>query len=94
MGFSIRPCGFMATGGLGGLIGGIGLEIIGFPENATQEMLTTEMLNGLFFMTGPLYWIFVAAGMGLMALYSINEQRHGAMIEELKARRAPAVDQG
>lgn len=90
--FSIRTFGFKATGGLGGLIGGIGLEIIGFPENATQEMLTTEMLNGLFFMIGPLYWIFVAAGMGLMALYSINEQRHGAMIEELKGRRAAAAD--
>ena len=69
-----------------------GLEIIGFPEHATQEMLTPEMLNGLFFMTGPLYWLFVAAGMGLMALYAIDERRHGAMIEELKARRAAAAD--
>ncbi len=91
--FSIRTFGFKATGGLGGPIGGIGLEIVGFPENATQEMLTTETLNGLFFMTGPLHWIFVAAGMGLMALYSIDEQRHGAMIEDLKARRAAAADQ-
>lgn len=90
--FSIRTFGFKATGGLGGLIGGIGLEIIDFPENATQEMLTAEMLNGLFFMTGPLYWVFVAAGMGLMALYSIDERRHGAMIEELRVRRAVAAE--
>ena len=92
--FSIRTFGFKATGGLGGLIGGFGLEIIGFPEHATQETLTPEMLNGLFFMTGPLYWAFVAAGMGLMALYAIDERRHGAMIEELKARRTAAADDG
>ena len=90
--FSIRTFGLKATGGLGGLIGGLGLEIINFPEHATKETLTPEMLNGLFFMTGPLYWILVAVGMGFMALYSLNQQRHDGMMEELKARRATAVD--
>ena len=83
--FSIRTFALKATGGLGGLIGGFGLEIIDFPENATREMLTTEMLNGLFFMTGPLYWIIVVAGMAFMGLYNLNEKRHGGMIEELKS---------
>ena len=90
--FSIRTFGLKATGGLGALVGALGLEIIDFPDDATKETLTTEMLNGLFFMTGPLYWIIVVAGMGFMALYSLNEQRHGGMMEELKARRAAAAD--
>ena len=90
--FSIRTFALKATGGLGGLIGGFGLEIIDFPENATKEMLTTEMLNGLFFMTGPLYWIIVVAGMAFMGMYNLNEKRHGAMMEELQVRRAAAAD--
>ena len=90
--FSIRTFALKATGGLGGLIGGFGLEIIGFPANATKEMLTTEMLNGLFFMTGPLYWIIVAAGMAFMGMYNLNEKRHSGMMEELKVRRAVAAD--
>ncbi len=90
--FSIRTFALKATGGLGGLIGGFGLEIIGFPANATKEMLTTEMLNGLFFMTGPLYWIIVVAGMAFMAMYNLNEKRHGGMMEELQVRRAAAAD--
>ena len=90
--FSIRTFALKATGGLGGLIGGIGLEIIGFPQNATKDMLTTEMLNGLFFMTGPLYWIIVAAGMAFMAMYNLSEERHSEMMEELRVRRAVAAD--
>ena len=85
--FSIRTFALKATAGIGGLIGGFGLEFIGFPENATKEMLTTEMLNGLFFMCGPLYWMIVAAGMLFMGMYSITEKQHDAMMTELKARR-------
>ena len=86
--FSIRTFALKATGGLGGLIGGFGLDIIGFPENATKEMLTPEMLNGLLFMVGPLYWIFVAAGMMCMGLYNLSEKRHSEMMAELKIRRS------
>jgi len=89
--FSIRTFAMKATGGLGGLIGGVGLEIIGFSEQATKEMLTPEMLNGLFFMTGPLYWIFVAVGMMFMGMYKLNENRHSEMTAELKVRRAAAA---
>ena len=89
--FSIRTFAMKATGGLGGLIGGVGLEIIGFPEQATKEMLTPEMLNGLFFMTGPLYWIFVAVGMMFISMYKLNENRHSEMMAELKVRRAAAA---
>jgi Na+/melibiose symporter-like transporter len=85
--FSVRTFALKATSGLGGLLGGFGLEIIGFPENATKEMLTPEMLNGLFFMCGPLYWMIVGAGMLFMGMYSLDKQTHDDMMAELKARR-------
>ena len=85
--FSVRTFALKATSGLGGLLGGFGLEIIGFPENATKDMLTPEMLDGLFFMCGPLYWLIVAAGMTFMGLYNLDKQTHDEMMSELKTRR-------
>ena len=61
--FSIRAFAIKATSG----IGGFGLEIIGFPEDASIETLAPEVQNGLLFMTGPLYWIIVFTGMLFMA---------------------------
>ena len=92
--FSIRAFALKATAGVGGLIGGFGLDLIGFPENATKDMLTPEMLDGLFFMCGPLYWIIVGAGMLFMGLYSLDRKTHDAMMDELRARRAEAQDVG
>ena len=89
--FSIRTFAIKATSGVGGLLGGFGLEWIGFPENATQEDLTPEMLNGLLFMNGPLYWLIVAAGMLFMALYELNKRRHDEMMAVLEVRRAQAA---
>lgn len=86
--FAVRAFALKATAGLGGLIGGFGLELIGFPENASIETLTPEILNGLFFMCGPLYWLIVGAGMLFMGMYNITQESHEEMMEELKARRA------
>ena len=95
--FSVRTFALKATAGVGGLIGGFGLELIDFPENATKDMLTPAMLDGLFFMCGPLYWLIVGAGMLFMGMYALDKQKHDAMMAELKARReqaAPAHDDG
>ena len=88
--FSIRTFALKATSGIGGLLGGFGLEWIGFPDNATQENLTPEVLNGLLFMTGPLYWMIVAAGMLFMALYELDKRKHEEMMGVLEVRRAEA----
>ena len=92
--FSIRTFAIKATVGIGSLIGGFGLELIDFPDNATQETMTPETLNGLLFMTGPLYWIIVAAGMLFMVLYDIDKKRHDEMMAVLEERRATAAAAG
>ena len=86
--FSIRSFAIKATSGIGGLIGGFGLEIIGFPKDASAATLDADVLNGLLFMTGPLYWIIVFAGMLFMALYNLDRARHDQMMAVLEARRA------
>ena len=75
------------TQGLGGLIAGFGLEWIDFPEQASAENLTPEMINGLLFMMGPLYYIIVYGGLGFAFLYRIDRKRHAEILAELAARR-------
>jgi|TARA_B110000259_G_scaffold188451_1_gene247605 GPH family glycoside/pentoside/hexuronide:cation symporter len=86
--FSIRTFAMKATSGIGGLIGGFGLELIEFPEQAVPGEVAQEALNGLLFMSGPLYWIIVVASIGFMAMYQLSERRHGEIVAELKVRRA------
>ncbi|XOV89679.1 MAG: MFS transporter [Pseudomonadota bacterium] len=89
--FSIRTFAMKATSGIGGLIGGFGLDLIQFPENATVGEVAPETLNGLLFMSGPLYWMIVAAGMGFMAMYQLSESRHKEILDVLRKRRAQAA---
>lgn len=89
--FSVRTFAIKMTGGLGGLIGGFALEFIGFPEQATAATLTPEVIDGLLFMHGPLYYIIVYAGLGLALLYNIDRRRHAQILAELKTRRESTV---
>jgi GPH family glycoside/pentoside/hexuronide:cation symporter len=86
--FSIRTFAMKATSGMRGLIGGFGLDLIAFPKHAVVGEVTPEALNGLLFMSGPLYWIIAAAAMGFMAMYQLTESRHAQILTELRARRA------
>ena len=86
--YAFRTFSIKATSSLGNLIGGFGLEIIGFPDNATTETITQETLNGLFFMMGPLYWMICFTGMLFMGMYQLNKTKHAEIIKELKERKA------
>jgi Na+/melibiose symporter-like transporter len=79
--FSVRAFAMKATAGLGGLIGGIGLEVIGFPEDAGASELASEVVNGLLFIAGPFYFLIFVVGALFMAMYRLNEKR----LEEIQA---------
>ena len=63
------------------------LDLIEFPEQAVLGEVAPAALNGLLFMSGPLYWIIVVASIGFMAMYQLTERRHGEIVAELKVRR-------
>jgi Na+/melibiose symporter-like transporter len=86
--FSIRTFSMKATMGLGAMIGGYGLDIIKFPQDAVPGELGPEIVNGLLFMSGPLYLIFTALGGACMAFYGLSRARHETILEELEKRRA------
>lgn len=88
--YSIRLFAIKATGGLGGLIAGICLEAIHFPKHANAHNVTPQMIDGLLFMMGPLYYLIVFGGLGFAFVYRINRRRHEEILRVLEARRATA----
>lgn len=85
--FSIRTFAIKMTSGIGGLLGGFGLELINFPKNASIETLEPEVINGLLWMMGPLYILIVYVGLGFAFMYRLDRKRHQEIIEALQLRR-------
>jgi len=90
--FAIRTFSMKATMGLGSLIGGFGLKYIQFPDEAVADELEAGVVNGLLFMSGPLYFIFMALGVAFMLMYRINAKRHAEILAVLEERRAAKKD--
>lgn len=74
------------------MIGTFGLEYINFPQDARAETLDPEVINGLLWMTGPLYIFIVYGGLGFAFLYRIDRKRHAEIMKELELRRAQSLD--
>ena len=88
--FAIRTFAIKMTQGLGGLIGGFGLQAVGFPQDAATQGVPQEAIDGLLFMMGPLYYVIVYGGLGFAFMYRIDKRRHEEILRELEARRAAA----
>jgi Na+/melibiose symporter-like transporter len=86
--FAIRTFAMKSTIGLGTLIGGFGLAFIDFPENAVAGELESGVVNGLLFMSGPLYFVFMALGVAFMWMYRIDKKRHTEILAVLEERRS------
>ncbi len=86
--FSVREFAIKATEGFGGLIGGLGLELIGFPENAAEQGVSEGTATGLLVMAGPLCLVIYGVGILFMLMYRLNAARHEEILTALEARRA------
>ncbi len=85
--FSVRTFALKLSQGVGSLIAGVGLELIGFPENASPDQITGPMIDGLLFMMGPLYYVIVLCGVVFAFMYRIDKQRHEEILTLLEKRR-------
>ena len=86
--FSIRTFAIKMTLGIGGLMGGFGLELINFPEDASAATLDLAVIDGLLWMTGPLYIAILYTGICFCFMYRLDRKRHQEIIEVLESRRA------
>jgi len=85
--FSVRAFAIKMTSGLGGLIGGFALDYIHFPQNASIQTITPEVVTSLLWMMGPMYMLIVVLGLGFSFLYRIDRARHGEIITQLRQQR-------
>ncbi len=92
--FAIRTFAMKSTIGIGTLIGGFGLEFINFPDNAVAGELEPGVVNGLLFMSGPMYFFFMALGVAVMFMYRIDSKRHAEILAVLEERRAAQAEEG
>jgi Na+/melibiose symporter-like transporter len=85
--FSARTFFGKATSSIGHLLAGIGLDVIGFPENAVPGEVSSDVLFRLGIFYAP-----VAAIPGLISvycygLYRMDRRRHEEIVAELQERR-------
>jgi len=89
--FSTRSFALKVTSGLGNLIGGIILDLIAFPTNATVGTVAPEILFKLGLVVGPLGAGVSLIGMFFYMRYKLDRSRHAEIVEQLHSRRGRAV---
>ncbi len=80
-----------AATGVGALVAGIGLDAIGFPAGVAQKGLTvhlsTQTVNGVALIAGPLVAAVAGLATILLIFYRIDRRRHDLILVELRRRR-------
>ncbi len=80
-----------ATSGLGGLIAGIGLDLIDWPRGAdirTAADVPPETLTNLGLLFGPGVAVFGFTAVWLYTRYRLNREKHAEILRQLRVRRA------
>ena len=80
-----------ATSGFGGLIAGIGLDLINWPsgpEIRTAADVAPETLTNLGLLFGPGVAVFGFTAVWLYTRYQLNREQHAEILRQLRVRRA------
>ena len=80
-----------ASHGLGGLVGGIGLDLIRFPAQAEPGQVAEGTLTALGLLYGPGVFVAGLVAAAAIATYRIDRRRHETIQEELLRRRSVAT---
>lgn len=81
-----------ASSGLGAWIGGIALDVIGFPHGISNPALLAkipaETIRNLGIAYGPGASVFTAVAVAVLMTYKLNKSDHARIQADLKSRRA------
>ena len=83
-----------ATSGLGGLVAGVGLDLINWPRaEAIQSAadMDPEIITRLGFLFGPLVAFFGIAAIWFYSLYNLDRTKHTVILDELKTKRTSTI---
>jgi len=82
-----------ATSGLGGLVAGVSLDLIDWPQGEairTAADVDPEVIVRLGLLFGPGVAVFGFATVWMFSLYRLDRDAHAAILVELKTRRETA----
>lgn len=87
--FGARSLAVKASAAAGILLGGVGLDLIGFPPNAAEhmELVTDDLLFRLAMMSGPYLILMGVAAAWFVNKYDLTRARHTALTKELEGLR-------
>jgi len=85
--FSARAFALKATAALGGVFGGIALDLIAFPRKAPPGTVDADVIFNLGLVAGPLTSIFTFSGLLLFLGYRLNQSRVLEIKAELERSR-------
>ena len=74
--------------GIGNLLGGIGLDLIAFPNNAVPGEVGSDVLMRLGVLYGPVVMGFAVVSVWCYSHYRLTRARHEEILAELELRRA------
>jgi GPH family glycoside/pentoside/hexuronide:cation symporter len=89
--FSGLTLAYKAASGLGGLIAGIGLDLIHFPTDLASRpnaVMSAEVLERLALISGPLPALIAATAPLFLFGYHLTRKKHARIIAELAERNA------
>ena len=86
--FSARSFALKLTSGVGNWIGGVILDLIAFPTNATVGTVPEDVLFNLGLVVGPLGAGLGSVGLGFYMMYRLDRGRHAEISAELAERRS------
>ena len=89
--FSARAFALKAANAFGTMLGGIVLDIIAFPRQATPGSVDPDVIWNLGLAQGPLTSIISFTGLLLYFGYQLTRERHEEITAELEKRRATAA---
>lgn len=89
--YSARAFVLKATSALGGVFGGIGIDLISFPEKAEPGTVDPDVIFNLGLIAGPVTSIFTFASLVLYIGYKLDYGRVMEIQAELEVRREQAT---
>ena len=89
--FSARSFGFKAAAALATILGGIVLDLVGFPKGAEAGQVSADILFRLGFVAAPATFIIGLANLLFFAGYRLNGAKVAEIKAELNKRRAEAA---
>ena len=84
-----------STSGLGVFLGGVGIDLIHFPQHVLPEDVSAEAVTSLGVLYGPGIMVFAVVALAFLSRYRIDRARHAEIALELERRRgtlAPPAD--